>query len=96
MEPEKPTPPNKKHLKALNYNWERQEFVSQTDNVFGHLLGHLECQEDETVEDRKLRHTLYKYYEKEKGVMDQITRFLVESTFLLGRKGLQEMEDLPA
>jgi hypothetical protein len=41
MEPERPNPPNKKHLKALGYNWERQEFLSHTDNVFGHLLGHI-------------------------------------------------------
>lgn len=45
-DPEKASPANKKHLKALGYNWERQEFSSQLDTLFGFLLGNLESREE--------------------------------------------------
>ena len=39
---EKASQPNKKHLNALGYNWEREEFSQQPEAIFGFMLGHLE------------------------------------------------------
>jgi hypothetical protein len=33
--------PNRKHLKAMGYNWERKEFAFQPESIFGLLLGSL-------------------------------------------------------
>ena len=95
IQKEKPNPPNRKHLKALGYSWERQEFSFQPEISFGYLMSCLEEQEEQTQEDLQLRNIIYNYYDKEIQVINQVNEFLVNSPFLLARKAIYELQQVP-